>query len=1150
MTRITLRLDAGTGSGRRRQHVPGPGEPLIGPLRTLPSLFWSSSTISGIDPNRSRPLIALRARLNALGDTDLTEFLSTQVTADAEALLGYLATPDGVDVEVQHLLGMTHFVRAAAQNEQDGQEDWARCMVLLWPLCLENPKSVPDLVITTFEQAAGQPMPPEGEERAHMYAEAMGDLGLLLCTLHERGNPHAGNAAVQVLRGVVAALPPDRPTRAVALCGYGFALMDQLQDETDPARFDELITVFREAFEKTGEDDYVRAATGLALSLRAKALLGQDDQLLAEAVEKFRTAVAAAEGNEQRPALLAELGHSLVIWASIHTEPQPDMLREAIVAQREAREQLWQLNPVLLCQFGLGLIEAHEAGVAEADLNEAVTLLEEAVAGFLEGSAEQEEAAAILFRAVAARTTAQSIARQTPAQRALDDVFTAALPGGPTAGDPDNLIASMHRIVGTAPGGGQSRHEQAMDLMATVLRYPHEADLTEVMAKAMHVLEQQVEHLDEADRAEAMQRILDQPEPEPVRNVDPAELAEITELLDRVQQHGPADEDDIDRTMLRLTQLGLKLVTLDRTDPAGGAATLQEVMQTLPQLLNDARIPVRSVEAMTALGGAMLSPFEALAKTERNVRIFRERFAADGGVEARKALALALFTHFDLTHDDDVFHEAVEHARAVVGQTSPPDLRTVNMWAHSAMSRAHRGASTGGGSVAEMASNNAAQSIAQNDGPGALEGIEDGRAMMLSNAFNTRRELDNLRRADPELAEEFIVVRQRATDFYQPGAPPPAAEDIEKWRALSAEWTVLSERVKALPDFDRFLMPLPMGATDLQPAAAEGPVVTINVNPRRCDAIVLSTSGTRLVALPGLNADDLQERSERFHSALSDAEARETVLQETLGWLWDVIAEPVLTKLALPQGSRLWWSPTGPLNFLPLHAAGRDSESAFDHVVSSYTPTIRALMYSRSGTVSPWRSALAVAMPETPGHAPLPATQADAEALASRIPGPPPLIGPEATRSAVLYALPHVNIAHFACHAGSDPADPSASYLQLQDGPLDVATIARMRLENAELAYLSACATARGGVRFANEAVHIASAFQLAGFSQVIATLWEINDGVAAAAAAGVHQELSSALTEQTRLPGAVALHKITRQMRDAWPSTPSAWAGYVHAGA
>ncbi|MYX40196.1 hypothetical protein GTW59_03695, partial [Streptomyces sp. SID89] len=66
--------------------------------------------------------------------------------------------------------------------------------------------------------------------------------------------------------------------------------------------------------------------------------------------------------------------------------------------------------------------------------------------------------------------------------------------------------------------------------------------------------------------------------------------------------------------------------------------------------------------------------------------------------------------------------------------------------------------------------------------------------------------------------------------------------------------------------------------------------------------------------------------------------------------------EPVLERLGLldaPAGEewpRLWWSPGGALAALPLHAAGHHDgrRSVLDRVVSSYTPTVRALAYARA----------------------------------------------------------------------------------------------------------------------------------------------------------------------------------------------------------
>ena len=101
----------------------------------------------------------------------------------------------------------------------------------------------------------------------------------------------------------------------------------------------------------------------------------------------------------------------------------------------------------------------------------------------------------------------------------------------------------------------------------------------------------------------------------------------------------------------------------------------------------------------------------------------------------------------------------------------------------------------------------------------------------------------------------------------------------------------------------------------------------------------------------------------------------------------------------------------------------------------------------------------------------------------------------------MLEHLPGCAIAHFACHGYTDPADPSQSRLLLHDhrrDPLTVAALAPLALDHAHLAYLSACSTARAtDTRLLDEAIHLATAFQLAGFPHVIGTLWEINDAIA-----------------------------------------------------
>jgi CHAT domain-containing protein len=111
-----------------------------------------------------------------------------------------------------------------------------------------------------------------------------------------------------------------------------------------------------------------------------------------------------------------------------------------------------------------------------------------------------------------------------------------------------------------------------------------------------------------------------------------------------------------------------------------------------------------------------------------------------------------------------------------------------------------------------------------------------------------------------------------------------------------------------------------------------------------------------------------------------------------------------------------------------------------------------------------------------------------------------------------------------------------------------VLDVASLRLTGAELAFLSACQTAVGSVHLLDESIHIAGALQLAGYRQVIATLWTIADQPAAHIANRVYELASDGdLLDLTRI--ARALHQVTCELRDAYPDNPARWASYVHTG-
>jgi CHAT domain-containing protein len=113
---------------------------------------------------------------------------------------------------------------------------------------------------------------------------------------------------------------------------------------------------------------------------------------------------------------------------------------------------------------------------------------------------------------------------------------------------------------------------------------------------------------------------------------------------------------------------------------------------------------------------------------------------------------------------------------------------------------------------------------------------------------------------------------------------------------------------------------------------------------------------------------------------------------------------------------------------------------------------------------------------------------------------------------------------------------------------LTIADLSTSHNEHGELAYLSACRTAVGGIAALDEAITTVAAFQHAGWQHVIGTLWAVWDHAAADVAADFYTEQ---LASGTFLPATAArgLHHAVRNVRARARARPSMWAPFVHAG-
>ncbi|KOG06805.1 CHAT domain-containing protein [Streptomyces viridochromogenes] len=506
-------------------------------------------------------------------------------------------------------------------------------------------------------------------------------------------------------------------------------------------------------------------------------------------------------------------------------------------------------------------------------------------------------------------------------------------------------------------------------------------------------------------------------------------------------------------------------------------------------------------------------------------------------------------------------------------------------------------------SVAEFADSAAAAALADTTRPlperaqRALSLLEAGRAVLLGQTLDARGALAELRRVHPELAARFAELRESLDRDIEPLQARDAGLDTPDDRVdTAAEMTALLDRIRALDGFADFA--LPPTADELRSDAGQGPIVTFVLHDRHSHALLLTADGVTPLPLPALTPRAVIDNVNAFHVALREATdphadrvAAQAALGDVLKWLWDSAAGPVLAALghdAAPAEEatlpRLWWAPSGRLGMLPLHAAGHHDDPAsparrtvMDRVVSSYTPTVRALRHARRRRTAIGASdrSLVVAMPTTPGlpqGGPLRHVEAEAEAVTRVLPDPLVLIEPDPdqvpgadgsplpgsplpTRELVLAELPGRAVVHFACHGDYDHRDPSASRLLLHDhehSPLTVGSLVGTDLEGAQLAYLSACHTALNAAeRLLDESLHLAGAFQLAGFPGVVGTLWMVDDEVAVDIAEDFYCALFDTRGGTLDLGRAAhALHRAARRQRDLYPRTPSLWAAHLYTGA
>jgi hypothetical protein len=979
------------------------------------------------------------------------------------------------------------------------------------------------------------------------------------------GDPADLDAADEAGQQAISLCPADDPRRASLLSERGLLLLDLHRHSGSRARLDEAVAVSRQA---------VEAAADTPSRVKCLANLGAVAQFRFErlgdiadadaAVEATRQALDAAGPDDPDRAGYLTLYASALRLRGERTGSLADIDAAVDHDQQAVADSGPEayLHAMRMSHLGISLLRRHELTGLLADLNAAV----DAGYGSVAAAADDDP-----FRPLCYSNLSLSLLRRFQRDGALTDLNAA--------------VRACEQACAAAPGTDPQRPRYLGNLANALQARSTRLNAQGDQDRAIDTARQAVADCpaDDANRASYLNSLANALRQRFIRTARAADLAASSE---QAASSDLVEAADLSGQALAAAPAGHPMRALILLGLAQGRLIMFGQTQDIADL--------------TAAIDAARMGLTTVAENDPN----RARFLSQ--------ILLGLLYRFTLTGAAEDLADGLELGElAATFPTAAPSVRAsaAIAWGHLAARAerwaeavrayraaidllekvAPRGLARGDQEheligITGVGSRAAACCLELGDVELAVELLEHGRGVLLSQAIATRTDLTALAERHPDLAERFIGLRD-ALDADSGLTVSDTLRDLaaERRRRLAEDLDTVIAQARALPGFEKFLLSLT--ASELRQAAGEGPVVLVNVDEIRSDALVLTADRVRHVALPALSAASVREQVVAFLGALGElpdsagsvpAGPAEEELSAVLGWLWDTVAGPVLGELGLagrPAADqpwpRVWWCPTGLLSLLPLHAAGhhhthRDAtpQTVIDQVVSSYTPTVRALTHSRrpAGRATALEGQdgtrlLVVAAWQVAGGPELTYAAQEVDFLRNRFGAGASVLEGQDGAAAASYehvhdALPRFPWAHFACHAISRLDDPSASHLVLppdQGGrELSVTDIGRLNLERAELAFLSACSTAQTGLTLPDEAINLAAGFQLAGYRRVVATMWPVDDRLAARIAEGCYESLADAGTAAT---AAQLLHDATRRIRLTRIGQPSLWAAHIHSG-
>ena len=409
--------------------------------------------------------------------------------------------------------------------------------------------------------------------------------------------------------------------------------------------------------------------------------------------------------------------------------------------------------------------------------------------------------------------------------------------------------------------------------------------------------------------------------------------------------------------------------------------------------------------------------------------------------------------------------------------------------------------------------------------------LENKRTRLLAEALEAARtDLERL----PDLGHEaeydayrnaverLASLRQRLQN------PPPEAtrsaraELQRELKAAQADRQAAIAAIQAIEGYADFFKDVPFPR--IAAAAGNAPLVYLLATPAGGLALIVDGGGVDAVWL-GLTETELRKWLYgpaddpklggwfgAYAARRQNLDAWRKTMDDVTHLLWGRVMEPVaaaLERLGHPpathdeQAPLVTLVPTGLLALLPLHAAWTPDPARptgrryfLDDYAVRYAPSATGLARARGiADGVQGQALLAIDEPQPVQGNRLPNSRLEVAAIADLFPDRVVLPGGQATRQAMLDALPGKSVVHFSCHGFNNWDDPLKTGLVMaHDEPLTVRDLMALGGLDARLAALSACETGIVGRKLPDEVIAFPTALLQAGFAGVAASLWSVAD--------------------------------------------------------